>query len=246
MLAAISAYSSTAEGLRAQQDCLAFWLVISTAVVAVGLVIEVGAETWRLFIAFSKWIWQSSGTFDRSTLNKAAIGGLLITIGVVGEGYVEFRSSIIQTDLRNANARALADANKRTDAEISARLKLTLALMPHFLNAQDKKEIADLCRPFANPSIQVEVRTTYGTGLALGIQISDALKSAGFATRVQPTKEALFEVTTAGPDEHLRALIAITQALGKKVSIVVDSHRLPPGSPIVITVGERPIWNLPP
>jgi hypothetical protein len=190
----------------------------------------------------------------RDTLSKAStlvlIAGLAVelfalvqTNRISGE-----RIASLNVEAKNANSEA-AKANERSVVEETARLRLELALIPHFLSAKDQKEIADVCRPFATSGITVEVRATLGTGIALGAQISDALRGAGFATTLRASREALFDVTTAGPIEAAGALNAITKALttalGKKLSITASGRILPAGSPVLITVGEQPIWSLP-
>src|SRR6267378_8530573 len=87
-------------------DSLECWLVIWTIVVAAGLVVEYTKDVKNFLVAGFKWLF-CSGT--RPTLTATIFGAFLITGGVIGEGWIEFRASKVQTDLRKANDAALAN-----------------------------------------------------------------------------------------------------------------------------------------
>jgi hypothetical protein len=109
----LSALESAAKALELRLDSLTFWLWVSTATVAVGLLIEYLPEFAELI---------KTRPFDRKKL-RTLIGGLLITVGVVGELVVAVKSSGVEAKLRTTthNVESLlngkaADARKEANA----------------------------------------------------------------------------------------------------------------------------------
>jgi len=102
-----------------------------------------------------------------------------------------------------ARAKDNADvAAKLAADERSKRIKLANLLNPRSLNEQERKEIADELRPVANPDVKVEIFTTSGNGLRLGILIWNALKDAGYNPILQnPSTEVWYETNVGGPIE---------------------------------------------
>jgi hypothetical protein len=87
-------------------DSLGSWLVILTLVVALGLVIEYTKHIKNFLVSSFKWVFSGQ---ERPSLTTEVIGGLLITIGVAGEGGVEFRLSTLETSLRKVNDAAFTN-----------------------------------------------------------------------------------------------------------------------------------------
>lgn len=138
----LSALESAAKALDSRLDSLTFWLWVSTATVVVGLVIEYLQEFVELF---------KTRSFDRKKL-RTLVGGLLITVGVVGELVVAIKSSGVETKLRTTthkvesllNGKA-ADARKEADEakERASDLEDEAAMLEDDAAALDK-EAADL------------------------------------------------------------------------------------------------------
>lgn len=71
----------------------------------VGLIVEY----WREVVSAFKH--HSSEPRWKRLLSGVVIGGVFITVGVAGEMWIEFRSSRVETRLRNANNAQLASLN---------------------------------------------------------------------------------------------------------------------------------------
>lgn len=143
----------TLDTLRDWQDNLAFWLLIWTAIVALGLVVEYTHDVWLFTRSFCGWLFRRS-PFDRKMLNKTVIGGLLITVGVLGEAYIEERMPTVEgrirkaTDdsmerLRNDTARAQTAA-KQADLE---RVKLASQVAWRALSPKQQTMICSAVSP---------------------------------------------------------------------------------------------------
>ena len=103
-------------------DSLGHWLVFWTIVVAVGLAVEYASDIKNFLVGGCKWL---VGFGERPKLSKTILGGLLITVGVASEGWIEFRASRGETQLRNENNRAFIGletlaSNAKTSAEAAA------------------------------------------------------------------------------------------------------------------------------
>jgi hypothetical protein len=129
----------TIKSLEEALDSLSFWMRFWTALVVFGLIVEYVPEVLKLF---------KTRPFDRSLL-RAVMGGILITVGVAGELYIEFRASSREDALRTANKtiiarldREAADARtKQAEAE-KELARLQLALRPRHLDHE--KFLAEL------------------------------------------------------------------------------------------------------
>jgi hypothetical protein len=106
------------KALEKSLDSLGLWLTVWTALVVVGLIVEF-AEDLKLLLTERPFKWR---------LFRTMVGGVLITIGVAGELFVQFRASKVETDLRTdshevealLNEQA-ADANREAgNAKIEA------------------------------------------------------------------------------------------------------------------------------
>src|SRR6266568_3969617 len=107
------------ESLEASVDKLRHWLTFWTLVVAVGLILEYRKQLWAIALLSVKIIRLKSTPFDRCIWRRLciiSIGGILVTIGVMGELWIEFRASRVENDLRLANAKVIADLNKDAEA----------------------------------------------------------------------------------------------------------------------------------
>jgi hypothetical protein len=87
------------KSLENGMDDLHVWLLWWTGLVVVGLVLEYGFEFGKHRIA---------PKFSRRLSWLYPLGGILVTLGVAGELYVEFRASSVETNLRNLDDRTIA------------------------------------------------------------------------------------------------------------------------------------------
>lgn len=89
---------------EASIDSLGKWMISFTAVVVIGLAIEYNHS----FVLFVR-------TYDWNILRES-LGGLLVTVGVAGELFIEFRAHRRETLLRNINAEIEHEAEERLKA----------------------------------------------------------------------------------------------------------------------------------
>lgn len=93
-------------------NSLGHWLVFWTLVVAAGLVIGYAKPVTEFFVSAYKWAFR---TGSRPHLDHVIVGGLLITIGVAAEGWVEFRASRAETALRTENNKSFVNLGNLVD-----------------------------------------------------------------------------------------------------------------------------------
>jgi hypothetical protein len=112
------------ESLDRSLDGLRNWLTFWTFVVAIGLVLEYRKQLWQIILIGVRISLLRSTPFERCALKKLsvhALGGILVTLGVAGELWIEFRSSRVENDLRIASAKVIADLNNEAgDARLAA------------------------------------------------------------------------------------------------------------------------------
>lgn len=102
----LSTLDSIAKDLEASLDRWTFWLWLSTAAVAAGLLVEYIPET----VEFIKLLKRTRRFWRRKLFT--VMGGVLITVGVVGELGVAVMSSSVETKLRAARHDIEAVLNK--------------------------------------------------------------------------------------------------------------------------------------
>jgi hypothetical protein len=125
----LPALETAIKALERSLDSLGVWLAAWTALVVVGLIVEFG-EDLRELIVERPFKWR---------LFRAMVGGLLITVGVAGELFVQFKAAKVETKLR-------ADSH-----EIEARLNKEAA--------DANKEAADARKESANAISQAAQAT---------------------------------------------------------------------------------------
>ena len=91
------------KALEKSLDSLGVWLAVWTALVVVGLIVEF-AEDLRELITERPFKWR---------LLRTMVGGLLITIGVAGELFIQFRASKVETEIRTDSQQVEALLNKQ-------------------------------------------------------------------------------------------------------------------------------------
>src|SRR5258708_17753580 len=87
--------------LETSLDSLGGWLTFWTTLVVLGLIVEYADDLKELLIK-RPFNWK---------LFRTIVGGLLITGGVAGELFVQFKESKLSTDLRSANHEVVALLN---------------------------------------------------------------------------------------------------------------------------------------
>ncbi len=97
--------------LEATIDAIHFWFMVSTGVVAVGLVLEYQKDIRKLWASVKDWV--RNGVPLNWDLLKKTIGGLLVTIGVTGEFGLDLWSTGYENDLRKANALVIGQLHER-------------------------------------------------------------------------------------------------------------------------------------
>lgn len=92
----LSALESASKALEESLDFWGLMLLLSTAIVVIGLVVEYWDEV-KHFWVLVRW---PMARFPWTNL-KGLIGGILVTIGVAGELLVSYEASRVEGDLRN-------------------------------------------------------------------------------------------------------------------------------------------------
>src|SRR5438094_936050 len=98
----LSSLESSISALEKALDSLEFWLVVSTFLVVIGLILEYWHEVKRL-IEERPFKWKAF---------QEIVGALLVTAGVAGELVIQFRASTVETALRSASHKVEALLNK--------------------------------------------------------------------------------------------------------------------------------------
>jgi hypothetical protein len=98
----LPAVETTIKALERYLDSLGVWLTVWTALVVVGLIVEF-AEDLKELIAERPFRWR---------LFRGIVGGLLITVGVAGELFVQFKAAKVETELRADSHEIEARLNK--------------------------------------------------------------------------------------------------------------------------------------
>jgi hypothetical protein len=97
--------SDSVDGLKKTADRDFLWLLVATGLVAIGLLFEVGEICQEL----KKW-WKARGRKRSWVPVISAVGFLLVTIGVVGEGIFEGKLGIADTSIREKDEKTAQDA----------------------------------------------------------------------------------------------------------------------------------------
>jgi hypothetical protein len=107
----LSALESSVRALERSLDSWSFWLVVSTLLVVVGLVLEYWHEV-RDLIKERPFRWKQA---------QKILGAVLVIVGVAGELVIQFKASAVETDLRAANGKVTVALSKKAgDAQTSA------------------------------------------------------------------------------------------------------------------------------
>lgn len=253
----VSSLARDLANLENSWSSLDWWLNFWTIIVVVG----VGVELLVIITEYAQG-WQD---FKRGTIHSpdkpsilifglGFLGAALVAIGVAGELRIHVKAGKIEADMRDKTRQlvALVEGEAANANAEAARLqlensKIIAALRQPTLSDADQKTIADKVRSCAKSDIRVIVE--FGIGSKdLGFPIFNALKKGGFDRAEPRVSDSVRRGTSIkGPRELADVTRCISEALGSaKVTIVgLIGVSEPPGSPITISAGEKPLGELP-
>ena len=182
-----SALESVSRSFESSLDWWGAFILVSTAVVAIGLVIEYWEpirefiEEWRRPAAAFPW---------RKFMGLT--GGILVTVGVVGEFWGTYKAFRIETKLRDNNhqiegllnkeadeARQKAgEANKAAEDERVARVQIEEALAPRRLTTEQRLAISSGLSRFSKQPVVAFNNTFDVEAAVLAAEILSTLKQA--------------------------------------------------------------------
>jgi hypothetical protein len=175
----LSALESRVRALESWSDSLSIWLLIATAAVVVGLILEYKGSFTRL-LCERPFNWPLFG---------ATVGGILVTIGVAGELAVQFFADSIQTDLRSANHDVAAALNNKVrSAELHAvklqndNTRLQRAMLPRHIFGSSAwiKNARERLHEFAGTPALIRVASNDSEVLGLAQEINSLLSIVGW------------------------------------------------------------------
>jgi hypothetical protein len=207
-----SALESISRSLESSLDWWGVFILVSTAIVAIGLVVEY----WEPVREFIEECRRPAASFPWYKFMGLA-GGILVTLGVFGEFWGAYKASRVETNLRGNNHRIEIFLNEkasknekdteqlRKDAEglKAENLKLEAIIAPRSLSLGQQRRIADACRKFHGHGVLVKSYGTDGEGFALAAQIIAALRAADVV--VADSRAAEMTVGEFDTGVHVRA-----------------------------------------
>jgi hypothetical protein len=142
---------------------------VGAVMVVIGVIVEYKAPLWTFL-----------QTWDAGAL-VPAIGGILIAFGVGLEVLTGLLASGREHQLRDINAREVAELNLRAEKEHHARVKLEEKLAPRSLSNEQRRAISDKLRPYSGTHINcLSLAERDGDVLGLGSDILTAIIDAGW------------------------------------------------------------------
>jgi hypothetical protein len=162
----VSELNSTIASLHHQ---LVFW----TIVVAIGLVIEYAKPIKNFFVDTFRWLLCGA---KRPHLTAAIVGGILITIGVMMEGLIEFRASDTETKLADANERSLTDARIAVAHTEKENLKLRAAIADRDITSDQQNKIREALKAYSGKVVYVRSYPNHPESAMLIVEIKAALE----------------------------------------------------------------------
>jgi hypothetical protein len=149
LIATISAASSSLDSWQ-------FWLWVTTLIVVIGLPIEYWDDLRRLFSKDANPappgnIWTRLRIQKKLALE--VLGGILITVGVAGELFVQFKASKVETDLRNATDQLVVGINEK--------------FRYRSLTEDEQQTLIAALKPYYGETLDILVRSTDDPEVAL-------------------------------------------------------------------------------
>lgn len=260
----ISALESRLKSLEASWSSLDSWLNFWTALVVVGVVMEIAivlTEYQKELHEYRRGTISSPGKPNIAKFALELLGAGLVAIGVAGEFAIHTRAGKIESDMRDATRQLVAlvegdaaKANERASAneKEAERLrldnsKIVAALRQPMLTRDEQKKLSDDLKPCARVVPNVPILIEAGNTNSLAVPVLNAMKRGGFTkAELRLTSEVWFGVFIRGPSNVATTTACISSALVKKMTLLGTMGIAdPPGSPITISIGERPIGELP-
>lgn len=156
---------SKKSSLESSIDRLDIWFQIATGAVALGLILEYGPKVWT---SIREW----------KPPDHDVIGGILITIGVCAELWIEHRSGRKESELREINNTLLAEADLRAANADLERVKLEARLADRRVRDDQLPALADALKGFNGRRLRLYVLDEYEPK-QFGNDIERALTKAG-------------------------------------------------------------------
>lgn len=165
------------KALEQRLDSLGVWLIVSTAVVVLGLILEFAFdEDLKRLITERPFKWR---------LFLTIVGVFLITIGVAGELFVQFKASKVETNLRTNSHqveallnRLAAEANKKAEGERLARLQLEGELTWRRISEDNQSAVASRLVRFSGQTAQISYSAGDLEAQSFALSIASALQAA--------------------------------------------------------------------
>ena len=173
--------------LEVALNALRRWLVFWTLAVSAGLILEYRRQLWKIALLSAKIVLLRSTSLERCVWRKACVhtfGAILVTAGVLGELWIEFRESGTEKSLSAANASVIGDLNHETALLENENLKLRLSLAGRSLTKQQRDRLKVDLRPYAGVAVDVfaigpEERSYRQEVIAFAKDIESALAGCG-------------------------------------------------------------------
>ena len=172
----LSSLERIASNLEASLDSWGTWLSFFTLLVVVGLVLEYWYEVKKLATE-RPFRWKAF---------QELLGAVLVTVGVAGELLIQFKSSKIETAIRDVNHKIEASLNKQAadatnlaEAEHLARVKLEQEIQPRYLTDDQEEAIGGNLKRFAVRKLLIASQWIDAEAAQLAREIKSALNHAG-------------------------------------------------------------------
>jgi hypothetical protein len=164
-----------AQDLQAQSDSLAHWLLLWTIVVALGLVVEYAPDIWKAAGSALGFLLRKR-PFDHSTLKRTVIGGILITVGVIGEAWIELRMPEVAAKIQSKNDLLIASLNYEAGEARKIAAQLETAMANRDLTPEQQHRIAEACRAFSGKIVYIRSYPNDVEAARLIMQLKTALE----------------------------------------------------------------------
>jgi hypothetical protein len=180
----LSALESISKALEKSLDFWGLLLLLSTAVVVLGLTVEYWHDV-KEFWAVVRWPMASFPWFKFKTL----AGGILVTLGVAGEFFFTYEASRVETDLRNNNHKIEALLTKEADeaakagGEANERAEeMKDAIAPRRITPKERMTLASGLSRFSKQPVVAYSNPFDAEASILAAEILASLKSAKWDT----------------------------------------------------------------
>jgi hypothetical protein len=195
------------------RDCFFSWLLVCTIIVAIGVILEI-VEPFGEKIPFGKLRLRISTRYLLASWFRkiARVGGILVVVGVVGEGICEGLVSKADGWLQTFNETLLSETSSRASkAELTAfafesqiqdskrqaavalqnaeqdrlaRVRLEKQIQPRDFTPEEEKRIISACAPFAGRLVNVRSQPYDVEGAVFAYSLADVLRKTALRLRI--------------------------------------------------------------